>query len=96
MKMENTMKLFKYILLLLLAGLQIVVAAGKLNVVTSLSTYADIAQRIGGDKVTAKFIVPGNQDAHFVRPKPSYAVLLNKADLFISTGLDLNYGCQLW
>ncbi len=86
------MKALKYIFLLLLAGLQFVFAAGKLNVVTTLSTYADIAQRIGGDKVTVKFIVPGNQDAHFVRPKPSYAVLLNKADLFVSTGLDL----ELW
>ncbi len=86
------MKRFKYILLLLLAGLQMVIAADKLNVVTTLSTYADIARRIGGDKVTVSFIVPGNQDAHFVRPKPSYAVLLNKADFFVSTGLDL----ELW
>jgi len=86
------MKLFKYILLLILAGLQLVFGADKLNVVTTLSTYADIAQRIGSDKITVHFIVPGNQDAHFVRPKPSYAVLLNKADLFVSTGLDL----ELW
>ncbi len=86
------MKTLKYILILLLAGLQSIMAADKLQVVTTLSTYADIAQRIGGDKVTVNYIVPGNQDAHFVRPKPSYAVLLNKADLFVSTGLDL----ELW
>lgn len=90
--MEHTMKFFKYILVLMLVGLQFVLAAGKLNVVTTLSTYADIAQRIGGDKINVNYIVPGNQDAHFVRPKPSYAVLLNKADLFVSTGLDL----ELW
>ncbi len=86
------MKTIKYILILLLAGLQTLFASDKLQVVTTLSTYADIAQRIGGDKVTVNYIVPGNQDAHFVRPKPSYAVLLNKADLFVSTGLDL----ELW
>lgn len=67
-------------------------ANDKINVVTTLSTYADIAQRIGGDKVDVKYIVPADQDAHFVRPKPSYAVLLNKADLFVSTGLDL----EMW
>ncbi len=86
------MKTLKYIFVLLLAGLQSVMAADKLQIVTTLSTYADIARRIGGDKVNVRYIVPGNQDAHFVRPKPSYAVLLNKADLFVSTGLDL----ELW
>lgn len=64
----------------------------KINVVTTLSSYADIAKKIGGDKVLVKYIVPGNQDAHFVRPKPSYAVLLNNTDLFVTTGLDL----ELW
>ena len=67
-------------------------AEDKINVVTTLSTYADIAQKIGGDKTEVTYIVPGNQDAHFVRPKPSYAVMLNKADLFVTTGLDL----EMW
>ena len=35
---------------------------------------------------------PGNADAHFVKPKPSYAFMLRDADLFVSTGLDL----ELW
>ena len=78
-------------MVLIFAGL--VLADGKkINVVTTLSTYADIAKKIGGDRVTVTAIVKGNQDAHFVRPKPGYAVLLNKADLFVSTGLDL----ELW
>ncbi|MFC2089124.1 metal ABC transporter substrate-binding protein, partial [Calditrichota bacterium] len=67
-------------------------AQEKISVVTTLSTYADIAKKIGGDKVSVTHIVSGDQDAHFVRPKPSYAVLLNKADLFVTTGLDL----ELW
>ncbi|HDZ58442.1 MAG TPA: zinc ABC transporter substrate-binding protein [Ignavibacteriales bacterium] len=67
-------------------------SAGKLNVVTTLSTYADIVKYIGQDKVDVHYIVQGDQDPHFVRPKPSFAVLLSKADLFISTGLDL----ELW
>lgn len=67
-------------------------AQDNINVVTTLSTYADIAKKIGGDKVQVKYVVPGDQDAHFVRPKPSYAVWLNKADLFVTTGLDL----EMW
>jgi zinc/manganese transport system substrate-binding protein len=64
----------------------------KINVVTTLSTYADIVKCIGKEKVDVQYIVQGDQDAHFVRPKPSFAVLLSEADLFISTGLDL----ELW
>jgi len=70
----------------------ILFAADKIKVVTTLSTYADIVKYIGKDKVDVQYIVEGDQDAHFVRPKPSFAVLLSKANLFISTGLDL----ELW
>jgi len=80
-----------FIVILIFSGLAFA-GTKKLKVVTTLSTYADIAKKIGGDKVEVQYIVPGNQDAHFVRPKPSYAVLLNKADIFVSTGLDL----ELW
>ncbi len=66
--------------------------AQKINVVATLSTYADIAQYIGGEHVEVKFIVSGNENAHFIRPRPSYALWLAGADLFIETGLDL----ELW
>ncbi len=79
-----------FIALLMVNG--VMFGAGKLNVVTTLTTYANIAKYIGKDKITVHSIVAGDQDAHFVRPKPSYAVLLSKADLFVSTGLDL----ELW
>ena len=62
------------------------------KVVTTQETYASIARALGGDLVTAESIIPGNADAHFVKPKPSYALMLRDADLFVSTGLDL----ELW
>jgi len=80
-----------FIIALLIFG-NILFSADKINVVTTLSTYANIVKYIGKDKVDVQYIVEGDQDAHFVRPKPSFAVLLSKADLFISTGLDL----ELW
>ena len=64
----------------------------KLQVVTTLPDYAFIAGFIGGDRVSVKAIVRGDQDAHFVRPKPSFATALRNADVLVSTGLDL----ELW
>jgi len=68
------------------------VFAKKIKVVTTLPDYAYIAKYIGRDKVDVTHIVQGDQDAHFVRPKPSFAVLMRHADLFVTTGLDL----ELW
>ena len=64
----------------------------KIKVVTTQETYASLAREVGGDRVEVQSIVPGNADAHFVKPKPSYALMLRDADLFVSTGLDL----ELW
>ena len=51
-----------------------------------------MARQIGGDLVDVAAIARGDQDPHFVRPRPSYTVMLRNADLFITTGLDL----ELW
>ncbi|UCG51727.1 MAG: zinc ABC transporter substrate-binding protein [Candidatus Latescibacterota bacterium] len=64
----------------------------KLRVVTTLPDYKFIAEFIGGDRVVVAAIVQGDQDAHFIRPKPSFVTLVRDADLLISTGLDL----ELW
>ncbi|HGY54773.1 MAG TPA: zinc ABC transporter substrate-binding protein [Caldithrix abyssi] len=88
----NRTRLAGVILVLSLFFLRAGYAADRLNVVTTLSTYADIAKQIGKERIEVQYIVPGDQDAHFVRPKPSYAVMLSKADVFVTTGLDL----ELW
>ncbi len=64
----------------------------NLYVVTTLPDYAFLAKEIGGSRVSVKAIVGGDQDAHFIRPKPSFATALRKADVLIATGLDL----ELW
>jgi zinc/manganese transport system substrate-binding protein len=69
--------------------------AGKsepLKVVTSLTTYASIAREIVGDRGTVTAIAQGDEDPHFVQPRPSFVPLLRDADLFVTTGLDL----ELW
>lgn len=67
-------------------------AESVLKVVTTLPDYADLVRRIGGDRVSAQSIVLGDQDAHFIRPKPSFAAAVAEADVLVSTGLDL----ELW
>lgn len=62
------------------------------RVATTLPVYAQIAGTIGGSEVEAVSIADPNEDAHFVRPKPSYALEVRRADLFVTTGLDL----ELW
>jgi len=64
----------------------------KVRVVTSVPTLAAIAEEIGGDKVEVEGLAKGYQDPHFVDAKPSYVLLLNKADLLLYTGLDLEIG----
>ncbi|MFQ5738298.1 MAG: metal ABC transporter substrate-binding protein [Acidobacteriota bacterium] len=66
--------------------------AKPLQVVSTLPDYASIAAYLGGDRIQVKSIAAGYQDAHFVKAKPSFARMLSKADLFLSTGLDL----ELW
>jgi zinc/manganese transport system substrate-binding protein len=63
-----------------------------LRVVTSIETFADLARRIGGDKVTVESLSHGYQDPHFVEAKPNLMVALHRADLLIRVGLELEIG----
>ncbi|RMF23485.1 MAG: zinc ABC transporter substrate-binding protein [Deltaproteobacteria bacterium] len=67
-------------------------ARATVKVVTTLPSYAAIAREVGGIRVHAESISRPGEDAHFVKPKPSLALMLQDADLFVTTGLDL----ELW
>jgi zinc/manganese transport system substrate-binding protein len=67
-------------------------ATATVKVVTTLSSYSSIAEFVGGARVEVHSISRGDEDAHFVKPKPSFALLLKDADVFVTTGLDL----ELW
>ena len=64
----------------------------KVNVVTTLPDYGVITKLIGKDNVSVFSIVQTAEDAHHVRPKPSFVTKVKNADLFVTTGLDL----ELW
>ncbi|HYT05103.1 MAG TPA: metal ABC transporter substrate-binding protein [Gemmatimonadales bacterium] len=67
-------------------------AADKVKVVTSLTTYGAIAREIVGDRGTVSSIANGDENPHYVQPKPSFVPTLSQADVFVTTGLDL----ELW
>jgi len=63
-----------------------------IRVVATLPVYASVVREIGGQNVQVTSIADPREDAHFVRPKPSFARDLRQAQLFVTTGLDL----ELW
>ena len=67
-------------------------AAGKPNVMTTTEDLAALAREVGGDKVSVDSIAKGYQDPHFVEPKPSFLLKLQKADLLAVVGLQLEIG----
>lgn len=81
-----------YILLLLALVGGAVPPPAKIKVVTSLTSYAAIAREIVGDRGQVNSIAQGDENPHYVQPKPSFVPLLANADVFVTTGLDL----ELW
>ena len=67
-------------------------AEAKVHVVTTIETFADLARKVGGDRVEVKALSHGYTDPHFVEPKPSLVIDLNRADLLVHVGLELEIG----
>jgi zinc/manganese transport system substrate-binding protein len=67
-------------------------AQSKLNVIATTEDLASIAREVGGDHITVDSIAKGYQDPHFVEAKPSFILKLQKADLLILVGRDLEIG----
>src|SRR5436309_13168885 len=74
-----------------LAGLPLG-AQSKLNVITTTEDLAAIAREVGGDHISVESIAKGYQDPHFVEAKPSFILKLQKADILILVGRELEIG----
>lgn len=85
-----------YLALVILSALAAAPSGGTgpdpVRVVTSLTTYASIVREIAGDRADVTAIAEGDENPHFVQPRPSFVLALRRADLFITTGMDL----ELW
>ena len=67
-------------------------AQSKLNVIATTEDLAAIAREVGGDHITVDSIAKGYQDPHFVEAKPSFILKLQKADVLILVGRELEIG----
>ena len=78
-----------------LVGASLVTATPGLaqtRVVTTTEDLASMAREVGGDKVQVFAIAKGYQDPHFVDAKPSFMLAINRADLLIVIGRELELG----
>jgi len=82
----------KKLLLGTLGVLLTIGAHAKLNVVATTPDLASVAKEIGGDRIELTTLARPTEDPHFVDAKPSFIVKLNKADVLIHGGADLEVG----
>lgn len=69
-------------------------AKDKLNIVTTTTPLASIAEEVGGNFVSVASIGSGDEDPHFIAAKPSFMMKAKKADLWIRIGLELEIGYE--
>jgi zinc/manganese transport system substrate-binding protein len=63
-----------------------------LHVVSSIPTLGSLAKEVGGDRIQVESLGKGYQDPHFVEAKPNLMLVLNRADLLLYVGLELEIG----
>jgi zinc/manganese transport system substrate-binding protein len=67
-------------------------ARADLRVVATVPDLAALAKEIGGGRAQVTALALHTQDPHFVDAKPSLVLELNKADLLLGVGLELEVG----
>ncbi|HEY0092697.1 MAG TPA: metal ABC transporter substrate-binding protein [Archangium sp.] len=75
-----------------LLGLLSLPAHADLKVVTTVPDLAALAKAVGGEHVQVTSLALPTQDPHFVDARPSLALDVNRADLLIAIGLELEVG----
>ena len=72
-----------------LLGFQTKVDAQQIRVITSIPDLADITRQIGKELVNVESLTTGVEFQHAVPVKPSFIPKLNRADVLVLMGLDL-------
>lgn len=67
-------------------------AGAQLRVVATTPDLASVAREIGGNAVNVTALAKPTEDPHFVDAKPSHIVTLNRADVLIEGGAELELG----
>src|SRR2546430_6573256 len=67
-------------------------ATAQLRVAATTPDLASVAREVGGDRVNVVALAKPTEDPHFVDAKPSFIVTLNRADVLIEGGAELELG----
>lgn len=67
-------------------------AGAQLRVVATTPDLASLGREIGGSAVSVTALAKPTEDPHFVDAKPSHIVTLNRADVLIEGGAELELG----
>ncbi|GIV18137.1 MAG: adhesin [Armatimonadota bacterium] len=65
-------------------------AMAQVRVVATFTDLADIVKQIGGNHVQVSSLARPQDDFHLVTPRPSMALELSRAKLFVRVGMDLD------
>ena len=80
-----------FLMAILLGGAALAPADSKIKVVATIPDLADMARHIGGDLLDVSSIATGVEDIHAVPMKPSFATVLNQADVLLLLGLEAEH-----
>src|ERR687898_646754 len=89
MNVTRRKMVFSLLAVLLVLGLELPVNAQQIRVITTIPDLADITKQIGKELVNVESLTTGVEFMHAVPVKPSFVPKLNRADLLILIGLDL-------
>ena len=67
-------------------------AEAKVAVVTSTADLAALVRDVAGELASVTSMAAPNQDVHYVDARPNLTLLLNRADLLVVNGLELEIG----
>ncbi|MFC1520978.1 metal ABC transporter substrate-binding protein [Elusimicrobiota bacterium] len=62
----------------------------KLDVICATEDLADLTRIVGGSRVKVAGLSSGEQDLHFVEPRPSMVFKLKRTDMVVRIGMDLD------
>jgi zinc/manganese transport system substrate-binding protein len=89
MNVTRRMMFFSLTVVLLILGLELPVYAQRVRVITTTPELADITKQIGKELVDVESLTRGVEFMHAVPVKPSFVPKLNRADILVEMGLDL-------
>jgi ABC-type Zn uptake system ZnuABC Zn-binding protein ZnuA len=83
------MMVFSLTVVSLVLGLEFPVYAQRIRVITTTPELADMTKQIGKELVDVESLTRGVEFMHAVPVKPSFVPKLNRADILVEMGLDL-------